>query len=260
MTAPVVVPHRIPVAFSGNATQAATQAAGQAVEAAAHEHVRSTRAVAYQRVIHQLMRREWRLMAELATWAAPDDKGRTRALAEHADLLGRVLLHHHTVERERIWPALERVLGDDEALRAAVEDWTGRCARIDHVLRDIGTAARQWAVTGTARARDAFAMVCLDLADSIDRQTAEEERTLLPVLARHLDAAEWRAITRAARCPLSPAQQLFVLGLALEDSAAAERNRLLRSLPRPARWVWQSRGRGHYRAAVVRLRGAPPAL
>lgn len=254
MTAPVAVQRRTPVDFSDNATDTA------AAPSPAEEHIRSTRAVAYQRVLHQLMRREWRLMAEVATWAAPDDKNRTRALTQHAELLGRVLLHHHAVERERIWPALQRVLGDDRALQAAVDDWTGRCARIDHVLRDVGTAARQWAVTGTARARDAFAMVCLDLADSIDRQTAEEERTLLPLLARHLDAAEWRAITRAARCPLSPAEQLFVLGLALEDACAAERRRLLSGLPRPARWVWHSSGRGRYRAAVVRLRGAPPAV
>ena len=256
MAAPVVVPHRTHVAFSGNAAQNATEVA--IAHIAEEEH--STRAVAYQRVLHQLMRREWRFLAEVATWAAPDDKGRTRALAQHAELLGRVLLHHHTVERERIWPALQRILGDDVALQAAVEDWAGRCARIDHVLRDVGTAARQWAVTGSARARDAFAMVCLDLADSIDRQTAEEERTLLPLLGRHLDPAEWRTIARAARCPLSPAEQLFVLGLALEDSCATERSRLLNGLPRPARWVWHSSGKGRYRATVVRLRGAPPAL
>jgi hypothetical protein len=252
MAAPVVLP-RPPVAFGGNAGATAV------AHSPADENTHSCRAVAYQRVLHQLMRREWRVMAELATWAAPDDKGRTRTLAQHAELLGRVLLHHHAVERERIWPALQRAVGDDPSLQAAVDDWTGRCARIDHVLRDVGTAARQWAVTGTARARDAFAMVCLDLADSIDRQTAEEERTLLPLLGRHLDASEWRAITRAARCPLSPAEQLFVFGLALEDSCAAERRRLLSGLPRPARWVWHSTGRSRYRAAVVRLRGAPPA-
>jgi hypothetical protein len=246
MAAPLLAPRRTPVAFSGNS-------------AAAQEPVRSTRAVSYQRVLHQVMRREWRLMADLATWAAPDDKARTRALVDHAELLGRVLLHHHAVERERIWPALQRVLGKDPSLREAIEDWTGRCARIDHVLRDVSTAARQWGVTGTARARDAFAMVCLDLADSIDRQTAEEERTLLPLLARHLDAAEWRAITRAARCPLSPSEQLLVLGLALEDAPVAERRRMLGGLPLPARLAWQAAGRGRYRAAVVKLRGAPPA-
>lgn len=220
---------------------------------------RPTRAEAYQRVLHQLMRREWHVLAEIAGWAAADDRGRARSLAQHAELLGRVLLHHHAVERERIWPALQRAAGDDTAVRAAIEDWTGRCAAIDNRLRDVATAARQWTVTGTARSQDVFAAACSDLARDLDRQTMVEEDTLLPLLARHLPAAEWCAITRAARCPLSVAEQQLVLGLALEDAPAAERAGVLRALPFPARVLWRAAGRGRYRAAVVRLRGAPPA-
>jgi hypothetical protein len=51
-----------------------------------------------------------------------------------------------------------------------------------------------------------------------------------------------------------------VLGLALEDSCAAERARLLDGLSRATRSAWRLYGGRRYRAAVVRLRGAPPAL
>ena len=44
------------------------------------------------------------------------------------------------------------------------------------MLRDVDTAARQWAVASTEPARDAFAMACLVVADAVDAQTAEEER------------------------------------------------------------------------------------
>jgi hypothetical protein len=259
MAAPVLLPgsRSIPrqrsVTFQGNLS-AATAAVEPAILPA-----RTNRAEAYQRVLHQLMRREWHVLAEIAAWAAGDDRGRARALAHHAELLGRVLLHHHAVERERVWPALRRAAGDDRALEAAIEDWTGRCAAIDNRLRDVATAARQWTVTGAVRAQDAFAAACLHLAEDLDRQTAAEEATLLPLLARHLSADEWRAITRAARCPLSVAEQQLVLGLALEDAPAAERAGVLRALPLPARVLWRSAGRARYRAAVVRLRGAPPA-
>src|SRR3954462_45937 len=97
----------------------------------------TSRAVAYQRVLHQLVRRELRSLAELATWAPTAEQGRTEALTRHADLIGRVLLHHHRVERDQLWPALQRALPDDDGLRDRIADWTARCARIDHMLRDL---------------------------------------------------------------------------------------------------------------------------
>ena len=222
----------------------------------------SCRAVAYQRVLHQVARREWRLLGELATWAPTGEAERTATLTRHAELIGRVLLHHHAVEREAVWPALLRAVPGERttAVRAALEDWTGRCARIDHMLRDVATAARQWRVTGTAHARDAFALACLDLADAVDAQTAEEEDVLLPLLGEHLSAGDWAVIARSSHCRLSAREQLLVLGLALEDSCAADRARLLNGLSPAARLAWRLHGRQDYRAAVVRLRGAPPAV
>jgi hypothetical protein len=213
-------------------------------------------AVAYQRVLHQLVRRELRLLADLAAWAPADDAVRIAELTQHAGLIGRVLLHHHAAERESLWPTLLRTAAD---ARPAVDDWTARCARIDHMLRDVATAARQWGVALTCPARDAFAMACLDVADAVDAQTAEEERVLLPLLGMHLQAEDWAGIRRAARCDLSASDQLLVLGLALEDASADERVRLLEALPTSVRWAWRLGGERRYRAVVVRLRGEPPA-
>jgi hypothetical protein len=214
-------------------------------------------AVAYQRVLHQLVRRELRLLADLVPWAPADEAERTAALVRHADLIGRVLLHHHQVEREVVWPAL--LSAAPHGARAAIEDWTVSCGRIDHMLRDVATAGRQWQVAGTVSARTAFASACRALADEVDTQTAEEERTLLPLLDAHLAAEDWAAIAARSHCRLSGAEQLLVLGLALEDSCAGDRARLLGGLPRSVRLAWRLHGRRAYRAAVVRLRGAPPA-
>ena len=137
------------------------------------------RAVAYQRVLHQVARREWRLLADLATWASAGETERTATLTRHADLLARVLLHHHDVERRSVWPALLRAAPADQLtrIRTAVDRWTDDCARVDNLLRDIATTARQWQVTGTARAREGFAAGCLAIADAVDTQTAAEEAT-----------------------------------------------------------------------------------
>jgi hypothetical protein len=175
--------------------------------------------------------------------------------------MGRVLLHHHAVEREAVWPALLRAVPVDRtpSVRAAIGFWTETCARLDHMLRDVATAARQWQVAGTGSSRDAFALACLDLADAVDTQTAEEEAVLLPLLGEHLSAGDWAVIARSSRCRLSAREQLFVFGLALEDSCAGDRARLLNGLPPAARLAWRLHGSQDYRAAVVRLRGAPPA-
>jgi hypothetical protein len=220
---------------------------------------RSTPAVAYQRVIHQLVRREFRLLAGLASWAPVDDAVRTAELTRHADLMARVLLQHHATERELLWPALFRCLPDPEAARDVVGEWTSRTALLDHTLRDLSTVARQWAVAETAPARDAFVRACTRLADGVDSATAAEERDLLPLLSAYLPDGEWAAITRRATTTLSGREQMLVLGLALEDASALDRARLLAGLSPAARTAWRMFGRRDFHAAVVRLRGAPPA-
>jgi hypothetical protein len=257
MTAAALRPTRvIPVSRSPESGARTTPA-----DSPARRGPSAGRAVAYQRVLHQLVRRELRLLGELASWAPAGEAERTAALTRHAELIGRVLLHHHTVEREAVWAALLRTVPGDRigAVRAAVDAWTDRCARIDHMLRELSTAARQWQVAGTGPARDAFALACLDLADAVDAQTAEEEAVLLPLLGEYLEAGDWAAIARSSHCRLSGREQLFVLGLALEDSSAGDRARLLSGLTPAARLAWRLHGRRDYRAAVVRLRGAPPA-
>jgi hypothetical protein len=222
---------------------------------------RNSPAVAYQRVLHQAVRREFRLLAELTTWARADDAARTADLTGHADLLTRVVLQHHAAERELLWPALFRSLPAHEhaTAREAIGTWTSRAAALDHSLRDLVTVARQWAVAGTVPARHAFARACTRVAVTVDAHMTAEERELLPLVSRYLPDREWTAVGRAATTSLSGREQLLVLGLALEDASAIDRARVMAGLAPATRTAWRVVGRRNYRAAVVRLRGAPPA-
>ncbi len=221
----------------------------------------SSPAVAYQRVLHAMVRREFRLLAELTTWATADDTARAAELTRHADLIARVLLQHHDTERTLLWPALFRHLpaDDQDAAREAVAAWTSRTALLDHALRDLSTHARQWASISTEPSRDAFARACARVAEAVAASTRDEERTLLPLVARYLPDSEWAGVSRSARCTLTGREQMLVLGLALEDASAIDRARLVAGLSAAARTAWRVVGRRDFRAAVVRLRGAPPA-
>lgn len=222
---------------------------------------RHSPAVSYQRVLHVAVRREFRLLAELASWASADDAVRAADLTAHADLMARVLLQHHTTERELLWPALFRGLPAhrQDGARDAVAYWTSRAALLDHMLRDLSTVARQWAVAGTLPARNAFLRACTRVADTVESHLTAEERDLLPLVAQYLTDAEWTAVSRAATTTLSGREQLFFLGLALEDACAIDRARVMAGLAPAIRTAWRVVGRRDHRAAVVRLRGAPPA-
>ncbi|MDP9390247.1 MAG: hemerythrin domain-containing protein [Actinomycetota bacterium] len=102
-------------------------------------------------MVHRLVRRELRLLADLTAWAPDDEAERTATLTRHAELVGKVLLHHHAVERDAVWPALLRTVPEPplDEVRSALDEWTARCARIDCMVRDVATAARQWAVAAT---------------------------------------------------------------------------------------------------------------
>jgi hypothetical protein len=111
----------------------------------------------------------------------------------------------------------------------------------------------------TPPARNAFISACGRVADAVDAHTAAEETQLLPLLNRYLPDSEWTAVCRAADNALSGREQMLVLGLALEDACAIDRARLLAGLSPAARTAWRVVGRRNFRAAVIRLRGAPPA-
>ncbi|WP_236833192.1 hemerythrin domain-containing protein, partial [Blastococcus sp. KM273128] len=187
---------------------------------------------------------------------------RTTELTGHADLVARVLLGHHAVERERLWPALLRSLpaAEVEGARWNVAAWAARTAPLDCLLRDLAAAAREWAGSGTVPARDAFVVACRVAADAVVVSAAADEADLMPLLAVHLPAGEWAAVVRATGAALPGREQMLMLGLVLEDASAIDRARVLAALPPAVRTAWRAVGRRDFRAAVVRLRGVPPAL
>ena len=228
---------------------------------AAEAGSRNSAALAYQRVLHQMVRRELRLLVELTAWANADDAARAAELSRHADLLGRVLRQHHACERDLLWPAVFRGIpaDDQDAARERIAGWTSRTAVLDHQLRDLSTVARQWGAIPTAPSHRAFTRAIGRVADAVDAASEAEQRELHPLVARYLPDSAWTTVSRTAKCGLAGVEQMLVLGLLLEDASAIDRARMLAGLTPAARTAWRLVGRRNFRAAVVRLRGAPPA-
>ena len=263
-TVPVPTPHvptpRLLVGSRATTRPAPTGRTASVPTSSPPLHDTARCAADYERLLHQAVRRELRTLAELAGWAASDDPRRATRLARHADLLVRLLLHHHAMERELLWPTLFGSLpaAEEDAARRLIADWASRASQLDRLLRDLVTAAQRWTVALPRPARDAFGRGCTELADAVDDATASEEAHLLPLLAEHLPRSGWRDVRRAAR-PIGARERMLVLGLVHEDATAGNRARLLAGLDPVTRALWRLVGRRRFHAAVVRLRGAPPA-
>ena len=140
-------------------------------------------------------------------------------------------------------------------VRAAVEDWTATCARIDHMLRDVATAARQWQVTGDRAARGTP-------SPGLPRPGRRRRRADRRGGGRPA-AAAGRAPPPATGPPSPASSHCRLSGPRAAARAGPGAGGLLRGRPRPAdrraspsvRPAWRLHGRQDYRAAVVRLRG-----
>ena len=194
----------------------APRAAGDDAPPAEHPslHDGSTcRAVAYQRVVHRLVRRELRLLADLATWAPDDEAERTAALTRHADLArqGADAPPHRRARRglagtaaHRAGRALDEVRGARRVHRPLRTD-RPHAARRRHGRPAVGCRRH-------VPVRGAFASACRELADAVDAQTDDEERTLLPLLESAPTSPRTGRRSRVGAPPAHTREQLLVLG------------------------------------------------
>jgi hemerythrin-like domain-containing protein len=93
-------------------------------------------------LVHNVFRREFRLLGDLIAAVPDSDTGRARELAAHAREMIGVLHHHHTAEDELIWPELQRRAGIDDAL---TDRMTDQHERVGRVLDKVDEELRRWA-------------------------------------------------------------------------------------------------------------------
>ncbi|WP_018350374.1 hemerythrin domain-containing protein [Longispora albida] len=202
-------------------------------------------------VIHRAFRRESRLLADLVDAVEPGDTARAGTLAAHLRdyLLG--LHNHHVAEDRYLWPPLlARVdLDADIVLRMAAQH-----EHLAATLATIGGALPGWAATAGEHERDKLVAALVDHRAVLIGHLDDEETTLLPLAARHLTVAEWRAWGRYFPSVTPKPVLLTYLGLVLEDASPQERASFLGELPWYARAVWHLAGRPRYTHHIRRIR------
>jgi hemerythrin-like domain-containing protein len=149
------------------------------------------------RLAHRMMRRDLHRLTEVAERIAggePCPDRRAAALVRWVGYVCQEIHHHHTVEDEALLPLLAARAGAEVDLAELGADHRA----LDPLLDAIRTAAKGLDAdrrAGAARLGAALARV----RDELDEHIEDEERTMFPLILRHLTVAEWAEIEERAR-------------------------------------------------------------
>lgn len=204
-------------------------------------------------VIHTLFRRELRLAGGLLRGVAEGDTARAAVVADHLDLVGEVLHHHHTAEDDLLWPKLLERVPDE--LAPIVHLMESQHGRVEALLDEIGSLMREWRRTARASERDRMAATYDDLYVALAEHLDAEEQRLLPIAAHHVTQDEWEAMGAAARAGTPKGKDLLVLGMLTYDSGQEGADKLMHGAPAPVRWLVPRLGARAYRKHATAVYG-----
>lgn len=215
-------------------------------DSAAHAYTRE------MAMIHQVFRRESRLLAELVLEVRPGDTERSRILAEHWRQYAVGLHAHHTGEDEMLWPVLLPHLDLDAEQVLAME---AQHHELSDGIAEVHKLVDRWESRALAEDRDELAAALHRHHRQLCAHLDEEEREVMPLVALHVTEEQWQAVGERGLAETPRNRLMIALGAILEDSSPEERLEFLTRLPVPARVLWKLLGQRQYRRETRRIRG-----
>ncbi|GGQ42898.1 hypothetical protein GCM10010166_08880 [Couchioplanes caeruleus subsp. azureus] len=201
-------------------------------------------------IVHQVYRREFRLLPALVRGVADGDRARAREVAEHCRFLTRALHHHHSDEDALLWPWL---VAAAEVSTAVTERMQSQHERAAALLTEVDQLTPCWAADADAVLREELAQTLTALHTVLVEHLDDEEANLLPLVAEYITVAQWRELSRRGRRSMPMRQGLVFLGMMLQDATAAERSGILAQMPAPVRFIFSRIGMPAYRRYVTRI-------
>jgi len=133
---------------------------------------------------HRAMLRDLNRLTALLAGASAFPRKRAAAVAEYLEDLCDSIHHHHSAEDEVLWPVLERTAGPHVDLTELADDH----AVLDPKLHGVRAGAAALRSTGTVPA--ALVAALTDLRDTLHEHIGDEERTIVPLIRRHVSDAQ----------------------------------------------------------------------
>jgi hemerythrin-like domain-containing protein len=204
--------------------------------------------------VHSAFRREFRLAPGLVRAVAPNDVARAQVVAEHVQLIGTFLHHHHDGEDRLLWPRLlERVPAE---LAPTVELMERQHEGVHEVIEEMTAALARWRADAGQADRD-------QVADALDRlhtllveHLAAEEQHILPLASRSLTAAEWGELGEDGMAAQAKSKLPMIFGMIMKDADPEVIRGMLANAPLVPRLMLPFVGPRAYARYARRIHGA----
>ncbi len=204
-------------------------------------------------VAHTNFRRELRLAVPGVRLAPVGDRRRAAELADHVELFLGALEHHHTIEDELLWdPLAARVPHEVAHLVALMQE---QHAIVHERLETVAPLVPRWRATAALAEREALAGALHQLVLALEEHLDTEEAHVLPLMARHITAAEWEEFTRQGMEFIPLRLMLVGFGMMLYEGDPEAIATEIRKLPAPVRPLLPVLGRAAYRRYARRIHG-----
>ena len=207
-------------------------------------------------VLHNALRREFRLLPALVRGVPDADAARARIVAEHIDFLTTILHAHHHGEDVVLWPILlDR--GPAE-ITPIVHVMEGHHERIDQLTLQIATALAGWRASAGSAAGGSLAESLDQLIVVLEEHLGMEEEHILPVAAKHVTTVEWDQIGEAAGIEVDPALHPVGLGMLMYEGDPEVVELDMARMPPEVRELMKKTAPQAYEAHSLRVHGTLP--
>ncbi len=206
-------------------------------------------------VAHSNFRRELGLTPALVRAVSDGDQHRTSMLTEHTTQWLGYLHHHHSIEDDLLWDVLLARVPDE--LAPLVHVMQTQHEHVATLLDQAHVQLDRWSRTASRSDRDAAAAVLSELCAALFEHLNAEETHLLPIMARHITAAEWEEFTRQGMESIPKRMIILGFGMMLYEGDPEAIEIEIQKLPAPLRRILPPLGRLSYRRYARRIHGTP---
>ena len=160
---------------------------------------------------HTMFRREIGLAPALIRDVADGDIERAATVADHLQIVGNSLHHHQVAEDNQVWPRLAERIGADA--EPVVRLMAEQHEAIDALLTEVRAGLARWRATADPVRGEALAAALGRLYGRLVEHLAVEEELALPLIEKHITAAEWAQVFADSAGDVPPGQLPLIVGM-----------------------------------------------
>jgi hemerythrin-like domain-containing protein len=207
--------------------------------------------------VHSAFRREFGLAPGLVRGVAPGDVQRAGVVADHLELIGSFLHHHHAGEDKLLWPKLlERVPAE---LAPTVELMERQHEGVHEVIEEMNAALGRWRTGAAETDRDQLAGALDRLHALLVEHLAAEEQHILPLASRSLTEEEWGELGKDGMAAQEKNKLPMIFGMIMKDGDPEVIKGMLANAPLVPRLLLPFIGPRAYASYARRVYGSVPA-